>query len=365
MNMNTNLSIPLSEAEAEQLAELGLRGMLVSFPSHDETTFSRITGNNKGYRNVLSNLDRICEYGISADMNMVIVPENFTQVYDTGKFLFETFGLKRFGATPMTPVTPFQLRISSEKEKVLFTFDQLLKLQTDFPLITPFSFMSMPLCIAGETNFQRYEPLIGQCPAGTEEVHVRIDGKVIACSLIDEPFGNILTEHLETVVSRMTQWHKTSSGPNSIVPAECTPCASVETCRGGCRATSASLYGDISSPHPYMGEPLKFTVLEGNNVNLVTGQQFSFSEGLKLYFSNGQHYLETPSKHLLFTPSEAALYSLFEQSAQKGTIDPESICRTNGLAKKKVSYFLETLLGAGAIKRLAPAYGGLHETKTT
>jgi len=100
--INTNLSLPLEESDLEKLAKAQF--ILVSFPSQNESLFNEIVGVNGSYKGVHDNLVKISQGKIPVGINQVVSKKNKQDVYKTGKYIFETFGITSFSASPMISV---------------------------------------------------------------------------------------------------------------------------------------------------------------------------------------------------------------------------------------------------------------------
>tara|TARA_B100000315_G_C14524279_1_gene563057 strand:- start:154 stop:1500 length:1347 start_codon:yes stop_codon:yes gene_type:complete len=350
MSVNSNASVPLKPEDAKRLKDLQLKSILVSFPSYDSDLFAKITGNKGSYARILKNFELFREHDINIAISMVVLDNNYDQVYDTGKFLFEKFGVTNFAATPIAPTTLDHFDYTASKEKILGVFDQLITLREDFGIYA-ISLRPFVPCFFGEDKIERYNDFLWVCNAGVTSIIVRPDGSVNACPPQTEDFGNILHEDLDTISARMSKWYKKHSGEDSVVPSECEPCSAIESCKGGCRVDALTLYGSLSAPNPYRGTPLEHTVLPQIPPNLITNTTLTFKRGL-VFTDNDE--LQLGQNVIELGPQEKALYTLFQKEAGTGLVDVRTVCSDYGLRKPLVNIFLNYLHNQGFIEISKP-----------
>jgi len=249
-SINTNLAMA-SEEDPAALKEKGLISILTSLLSHDSEVHDYLTQRHGSFKDTLKGISKVKKLGINIGVNMVINDRNKRQVYDTGKFVFENLGIDHFYATPIVPPlrnTLVNLEISAGD--YIGGLDALLTLQDEFGLSVESLCPPMP-CIFDDpakylTFFHR------SCVGGRNTFSVSSDGEVRPCSHSDEKYGNILSDDLESILSKMTKWRD-----SSLIPEDCKECSEAVYCRGGCRIAALATSKNLKGNHPYFEKPLK------------------------------------------------------------------------------------------------------------
>jgi radical SAM protein with 4Fe4S-binding SPASM domain len=187
-------------------------------------------------------------------MNMVVNKNNLEEVYQTGKYLFENFGINYFAATPMT-VSPGKdlTDITLSREKYILTLDNLLKLEEDLGIRTDSLNPAIP-CMFPEDSQEKYRKFFENraCGAGKGTLTFSTEGEVRPCSQEGRSYGNIMNSSLEKNLIGMNDWRE---GKN--IPQECSPCDYVDLCRGGCRVSAEASSGKLNGLEPYFTHPVK------------------------------------------------------------------------------------------------------------
>ena len=98
--INTNLTL-VSRENLKPLKEKGLNSILTSIHSYDEGLHDSVTQRKGSFKNLLSGIESVKKEGIPLSINMVITALNKDQVFDTGSFLVDNYGIKSFCATPI------------------------------------------------------------------------------------------------------------------------------------------------------------------------------------------------------------------------------------------------------------------------
>ena len=231
------------------MAESGLKSLLVSCPSYDEETFTKITRNKIGYNRFLENLGLVRDADMNCTVNMVVTQANKHQVYETGKLLHESYGVANFGATPISPSTPQHIDKVLTREESIKVFDDLKQLHHDYGLQVT-TLRPIPLCLFPDSK--DYSEFMRCCSLMKNEIYITIEGDVSGCGSVPLVYGNLFDEGLRTCIEKGAEQHSSEK----IIPSECTPCAEANICRGGCRAEAMTTFGEISSVNPYFVEIL-------------------------------------------------------------------------------------------------------------
>ena len=225
--LNTNLSLNLG---AEDLSMLGLtKFVLVSFLSYSEERFNDIVGANS-YRKVLNNLEKLTSEGIHFGVNQVVSSKNRQDVYKTGQFLFERFGLRSFSASPMVPVREEDAIYQLSPEEVVSLGRDLIRLEKDYGIRADM-LECVPPCVF-PSDMREHVIAHHGCSAGKDFVSVSTSGLVKRCPKLNESYGNIFEEDLKEIWSRM-------DGHRKLLNSLCNGCSAAEGCYAGCEARAA------------------------------------------------------------------------------------------------------------------------------
>ncbi|MBU2496605.1 MAG: radical SAM protein [Nanoarchaeota archaeon] len=229
--LNTNLSTPISNDEAKKLQELNL--ILFSFPSSNENIFSGITG-SKNYKRVIQNLELLVEHGVNLAANQVVTNENFNDVYNTAKFLFEKFKIRKFSATPVNPSRNKHKNYELSNQEILETAETLLKLEKELGIETDM-LDCFPSCFFPE-YMSKHRIARHGCGAGKTTAVIGANGEVRRCTRLEKTYGNLFAEPFKKIWGRMVQEEKHK---NNI----CDTCINSYNCYTGCESRALLNYG--------------------------------------------------------------------------------------------------------------------------
>lgn len=249
-SINTNLTL-VSREDLQKLKSKGLFSVLTSFISYDSEIHDGVTGVSGSHKRVMEGMGLTVGEEINLAANMVINRLNKDQVYETGKFLYESFGDISFCATPMIPSPGKPLDfLSVSSEEYVKGLDDLLRLNQDFGMRVDSLCPPLP-CIFDDLS--KYKLFLRRtCVGGRTTFTVSSDGQVRPCSHSDGKYGNILEESLELILGRMTSWRN-----DSLIPEECSDCAYELSCRGGCRVAAQAFSDSLKGVHPYFYKPVR------------------------------------------------------------------------------------------------------------
>ncbi len=282
--INSNIVL-LDDADIKKFKDLSVDGVLTSLVSYDANKHNMISGANV-FDKVVRNIEKLVSNNISCGVSMVILRENKDDVYKTGKFLHENFGLKVFCATPISPCSSshkdFEL-CPSEIEKVLA---ELKALEKDFGMYTDV-LEPVPICIL--KNPEEYLSLLSRdCSAGKMTITVSPAGDVRPCTHIPKTYGNLLTDSMEKIWNAMSEFRD-----GSFVPEKCELCSELASCSLGCREASKTHFGNYAAEDPWtvgFGPLEKKMNLKDDVVNFNENDKFSMIKDIK-YRKEGDNYL--------------------------------------------------------------------------
>lgn len=242
-DINSNLTL-LNNQIIEELSGFNNIAILVSLISANEKIHDMIVGSRGAFKRTIDNIQKCIKSGIKISVSMVLTKANFSDIYKTAKFV-KNLGITTFCATRAVPplgcpdYTEYCLTTKMAKEALneLLRVDKELNIRTDI-------LNSYPKCLMfGSDALKKFSHRI--CVAGQTTMTIGSEGEVRPCSHSDASYGNILTERLEEIWVRMSEWRD-----GSLLPSFCKDkCVFSKTCSGGCRI-SARYHGDIKDMDP-------------------------------------------------------------------------------------------------------------------
>lgn len=253
VRINSNLHL-LKKYDADQIAELNVNSILSSILGSNEKTHDSLTGIRGSFNQLNRSLRYLSQKELKVAMNMVVNKNNVQDVYNTGEFLFENFGINYFCATPMTISPGKDLEdITISRKEYIETLDNLLKLEENLGIKTDSLNPAIP-CMFPEEKQEIYRRFFEEraCVAGKGTLTFSTKGNVRPCSQESRNYGNILYDSLEDILKKMYEWRK-----GKHIPKECSPCEYVDLCKGGCRVSAEANSGKLNGLEPYFVNPVK------------------------------------------------------------------------------------------------------------
>lgn len=126
--INSNATL-IDKVEAERLAGYPLEVFLVSLISHNPKTHNKISRSKTAFQKTVEGIQNLKEQNISLAINMVANKLNHAEVYDTGKWVYQQFGINNFSATPVCPSVKDHEWLELNEEQVFSVLNQLLRLK--------------------------------------------------------------------------------------------------------------------------------------------------------------------------------------------------------------------------------------------
>ena len=259
VSLNTNLS--LFDEEDISLFQY-LNNVLISIPSYKEKDYNKIT-HSSNYKKVLKNIEKIVGK-VPLGVHMVVIKNNFKDVYETGRFFFKNFNIDSFFATPINPTNKKHIDIMPNKEEIQEILDQLNTLRIEFQKDVG-TLTCLPPCMFNED----YDIKYNGCGIGSTTMTIDYGGNVKACSLINKNFGNINREPFNEVWQKVTTW------AFSMIPKECDFCST--DCGGGCRSRAYLFYGDYGRPDP-LSSPSEIKLKQQENLNFDINKVYGLTK---------------------------------------------------------------------------------------
>lgn len=309
VRINSNLHL-LKDYDAEKFAEYKVNSILSSILGSNEKTHDSLTGVRGSFKRLEESLKYLSKNNLRVAMNMVVNKNNFSEVYGTGRFLFENFGMNYFAATPMTASPGKDLTdLALSRKEYISTLDNLLKLEEDLGIRTDSLNPAIP-CMFPVDNQEKYRKFFENraCGAGKGTLTFSIKGEVRPCSQESRSYGNIVENSLEEILTNMHQWRE---GEN--IPQECSPCEYVELCRGGCRVSAEASSGKLNGVEPYFVNPVKKNISPREN-KLIDFKKLKTQKG-NIRMRDEENGLTTiylsPRIKGILTPTELNIFRRF------------------------------------------------------
>lgn len=230
VNINTNCAM-LTDEIARYLAEKQI-GLFISFPSCVPAEFDKIVDRMGAFEQVSNGLIIAKTNGVKFTTNTVVSRINIASLYETIKYLKETYGLKYFSVTyasrPINADDEFS-KIMLDDEERYFYLSECVRICEDLSVkIRAASHMA--LCSFKDYSTFKQFALRSACTAGKKAVTITGIGNLRACARDDKIYGNILNESFGEILTRMSEWRKRKM----FIPAECKFCPVKGFCNGGC-----------------------------------------------------------------------------------------------------------------------------------
>jgi radical SAM protein with 4Fe4S-binding SPASM domain len=245
-SINSNLTAVTDEV-LDKLDEAGKYSFLTSIASFDELTHDTLMGRQGAFRGTLRGIKLLNQRGVKFSANMVVSQGNVEQVFDTGMFA-KSLGASAFAATKASPPMgcPDYSAIRPSLEQIKFSLDELLRLEEAGVCVDILE--CYPLCFFGDIEKYRHFAR-RSCSAGIMSATIGSNGQVRPCSHSNRVYGDVFTEDLSVIYSRMTEWRT-----GELLPQTCLSCGYLKSCSGGCRC-EAEYYGKVTDMDPLASGP--------------------------------------------------------------------------------------------------------------
>lgn len=258
VRINSNLHL-LTEEDADKIAEKGVTSILSSILGPNEELHETLTGVIGSFKTLERSLDYLTKQNLSVALNMVVTKKNLQEVYNTGKFALEKFGLTYFCATPMVVSPGKDLDdLALSKQDYIHVLNSLLNLEQNLNIKVDSLHPAVP-CMFPQNEQENYRKFFERraCAAGTSTLTISPRGDVRVCSQENRNYGNIIKTPLETILENMNCWRE-----RAYTPKECLPCEYLNLCKGGCRVSAEVNSGKLDGLEPYFSGPVKKTIFQ-------------------------------------------------------------------------------------------------------
>ena len=268
--------------------------LLTSCPSSDKTKFNQMVGGNK-YDLFVERLNKVIESGVHCTVNMVVTKDNIGDIKSTALFLKE-MGVYSFSATPMfLNMDSPQLNLLLTRDEVMGVIEDILWVESELKMKVDI-LESLPKCVFPKSvRNSSHSFLNRKCQAGRTVIGVSPNGDIRPCSTNTEVYGNILSEDIKEIWSKMRIWRSTE-----YFPDKCKECSWINRCNAGCRINSKAFFGQWNSQEIWSGDPLEdipesdyrnYNLSEKTKISL--NQNFSYREEYENVFVIFNHIDES------------------------------------------------------------------------
>ncbi len=253
-SVNSNLTT-FTKEDGRILYSLGLRGILTSLCSFDESTHDYIVQRKGAFNETLKGIKNAQKVGLNVACSMVITNLNVDHVINTGLFL-KKIGVSMFYATKASPPVndvAFNKHLIS-KENLLKVLNELHNLKENEKMDVGI-LECYPLC--SYKNTSKFDFVASRrCSAGTTTCTIGAAGDIRPCSHSDEVYGNVFTGGLKKSWFAMEMYRD-----GSMLPKDCQNCKYLYKCSGGCRIDAKYHSGHYASLDPFA---------DNKNINMIS-----------------------------------------------------------------------------------------------
>lgn len=259
IGMITNGTVPLTDDQLDQLAEIGCR-IGISLENHEGAVHNQLTGTPTAFQKCVANIKRMIAHGIYVGIQTVATRENTHNIEDFVLWLDELgvdgFTLMNVFVGPWCEESEFwDLVMRYDEFRQLVQRLQALKSKARLDIqVTLFPHLRTPDHSAGLHKGLALRTR-GVCSAGKTSVQLSPTGDVNPCP--------VLVGHPEHVVGNLADsllidiWHNDAGfgafrkhRADQHLNSTCRNCASFELCRGGCLVTANQANGDYLNGDP-------------------------------------------------------------------------------------------------------------------
>jgi len=231
--VNSNATL-LNEEDGEKLANSHIEIFLVSLNSLNPQKHNFIANNDSAFEKTIQGIRILQRHKINTAVNMVATKLNYEDIYLTGKWLYENFGIENFSATPICPSSEEHRQLELNSKETFKSLEQLISLRKELNIRVDILEV-LPTCLFTDydgTNIREIVKIFSKrmCTAGNTTITIGSEGDVRVCSFARESYGSILRDDFKKIWSRMKKWRD-----DSLLPLECRDCTIVDSCGGGCK----------------------------------------------------------------------------------------------------------------------------------
>lgn len=323
--INSNATL-IEKNDVKKISDYAIESFLTSIISADEKLHNKVASSNTAFRQTINGISLLTKYGVNLAVNMVTLKLNYRDVYRTGEWLHNEFGLKNFNATPICSSINQHKNLELNNYEILEVLNQLVLLRRDFGMNVDV-LEALPKCFFIDDKRIDNREIIEtfskrMCTAGNTTITIGSEGDVRACSFDHQSYGNILKDDFCLIWDNMRMWRN-----NSLLPKECASCVVSESCGGGCRVNSKIKKGNYCELD-YLS---KGTIKEGQDIlftealpNVPMASKLSFvpdirfrkeKENIFIVIANSMRFVITNEKGLNIIKCLSVLQDFIPENA--------------------------------------------------
>lgn len=243
VHLNSNL-VPLDDTLADAVAKSGAHSVLTSLMSYKPKTHDSIAHLDGAWERTVAGTRLLLDRGIVPGVNMVVSALNYTDVYETGRFVADLTGRAFTATKAISPATGTNFPYRLTREQVRETLRTLLRLQRETGLFVD-ALEHYAYCLIGDlATFPRLTQR--RCSAAVTSCTIGADGTVRPCSHAPVIYGNVFDEGFLAAWDNMEAWRD-----GSLIPGRCKNCRYLNQCSGGCRVEALVVNGSLDAMDPY------------------------------------------------------------------------------------------------------------------
>jgi radical SAM protein with 4Fe4S-binding SPASM domain len=245
--INTN-GLFFNDKNVDILDKYNVKLFTISLDSHKPEVHDKIRGISGTFDKTVNGIKKCVKKGYKVFIKATIGEDNVDDILELAKFA-DSLGVYGFSYSRIIPIGRAHHNNDANKnfikkylamgnEVTKYISSSKMELLVDDPLRHIFD------CRIKQFMSQKpnLENVWGGCTAGCKFLYVRLDKKVIACTAIEEPCGDLNKESLYEI------WHNSKQleglRTREFLKGKCGECSKKYLC-GGCRAYALATTGDL------------------------------------------------------------------------------------------------------------------------
>ena len=237
-SLNTNGRL-LNDRTCTELARAGLKGVLVSLHSWDDSVHDTMVNAANAASETKAGIRNAIAHGLRVTVNQVIGTQNIHTMFATSSALVQ-MGVHALSYSRLLSPLDVNYKITMVSAKRFLDVYIKCKETLGVPVT---SIIPIPYCADPRVK-DLHEQL--NCTGGMSSAAISCYGDVRFCPQDTRIWGNVFQEGLPAIWDRIVKWRA-----DIAVPADCRDCSFVADCRGACRLASKVCFGDYSAKDPW------------------------------------------------------------------------------------------------------------------
>ncbi len=244
----SNLLTPIDSKFANDLKKAGLNKVVFSLQGAFSNTHETLTQVKGSHGNVLKSIQKMKTAGFWVGVHFVPTKVNYREISLLHelceRLLIDQLGVLRFVSQGRGFENEESLQLSANDFQIfrnLLQKESTKRSYTAFRIGRPidFRFKLNPSCTKEK------------CDAGLSRCLIAADGRVVPCPAFKQSkakwttMGNVKEKTLIDIWTDAAKWHLIRSFDYTQICEPCKSCASLNKCRGGCKAQRLLKYGSL------------------------------------------------------------------------------------------------------------------------